>query len=152
MRTQRKFYFLKGIGIAGLVFIVLVTLAIWQYPYKVKTILKKNHRIHALFYKISNATGVGKVKSSSNKYVTGRKLSNVVLTINAKEIRRPFKQFWGGFGNDFFYQSVATPEGKAVFNLIKEVNANRRVFTYFRAHNIFTDFVAPGKRKVTGFR
>ncbi|MFZ5516468.1 MAG: GH39 family glycosyl hydrolase [Candidatus Zhuqueibacterota bacterium] len=110
---------------------------------KIKSFVKKNPTIYSLLLR-----GKQTFDAHAPEWLAGKKnvrhdLPQVNIVVDAGQALGPIEPFWGGFGYDFFYSGATQPKNRALFRLIKETNRERNVFTYYRAHNIFSDKDAP---------
>ncbi len=73
-------------------------------------------------------------------YLYDNEPDSLELRIDVRSRGLQIVPFWGGFGHDQFYAFAAEPRYRAFLELVREANAERPVFRWWRAHNIFSDF------------
>lgn len=71
-------------------------------------------------------------------------LTSATIAVDASKTIERYEKFWGGIGSDYFYSGVTLPQNQALFELVAQANEKRQVFTYYRAHNMFSDRDTPG--------
>lgn len=137
MEVLRRFRFL-------ILILLLLGISFVAYNNKlyVKSILKRSPkalRVVQTGKKFINEKIVDRI----NKPKPRIKNKQVQIRVDASAVLEKFESFWGGFGHDQFYSGVTAPNNRAFFRLIEQANQQRQVFTFFRAHNIFSDMDAP---------
>jgi len=127
---------------------VLIGLVIFNRT-TVKNIIKKNSLSYSLAKK-SKQIITASIPGFINSLLPEKSFDQVDIKINVSVTIETFEQFWGGFGNDYFYSGVTSDKNKAFFQMIKKANQKRKVFTFHRAHNIFSDLKAPNRKEPGG--
>lgn len=127
----------------SLFLIVLLTIVIIFFAYSnrhyVKSIVKKNSAVYNVLKKGKGV--IDTLLGEKNNILQDIEYAEIV--VDAENVIGKIEPFWGGLGYDFFYSVAAQAKNRALFELIKNVNQKRDVFTYYRAHNIFSDKNAP---------
>ena len=78
--------------------------------------------------------------------------TQVTITVDAQQSRGKYKQFWGGLGQESFYDGVLSAQCRNYFNLIKATNSHgREVFNYFSTKCMFTDKITPYYEEIGGY-
>lgn len=120
---------------------VMVILA--KNPAWVKSVVKQQPALYRLA-QTSKLAIDSRLAHWRQKMKPARKpLTSATITVDANKVIERYDKFWGGIGSDYFYSGVTLPQNRAFLELVASANETRPVFTYYRAHNIFSDRDAP---------